>query len=496
VGMIDLEQVLCSYIHGASAAGTGAEREVFEPATGQVLCRARDASPDDVDRAVASAREGFLAWSAHGGAERSRVLRRAASLLRESATELARLEVRDTGKPLSEAESYDVPSAADVLDYFAGLAPTLRGEHLELGAEWSGSHVYTRREPLGVCAGIGAWNYPLQVAAWKAAPALACGNAMVMKPSELTPLTTLALARILTQAGLPPGAFNVVLGAEQTGRALVRHPGVAKVSLTGAVSTGRAVMAEAAHTLKHVTLELGGKSPLVVFADCDLDQAVSAAMNANFYTQGEVCTNGTRVFVEESVRDEFSARIRARMETIRLGDPLDPATTMGSLISAEHRDRVLGYVSRGQSEGARLHQAGTLPGGPHAGGYWVRPSLFEGCSDEMTIVREEIFGPVMSLLSFTDEDEVLERANATPFGLAAGLFTTDLRRAHRAAARLEAGVVWINNYNVTPLEMPFGGCKQSGLGRENGLAALEHYTQLKSVYVEMGRVETPFEEGS
>jgi len=403
------------------------------------------------------------------------------------------LEVLDTGKPIQEAEAVDVISGADCVEYYAGLAASLHGEHMDLG----GDFFYTRREPLGICAGIGAWNYPIQIACWKSAPALACGNAMIFKPAEMTPLTALKLAEIYTEAGLPDGCFNVVQGFAETGQAMTRHPGIAKVSLTGEVRTGKKVMADAAQTLKHVTLELGGKSPLVVFDDADLEDAVNASMLANFYTQGEICSNGTRVFVQEGLHDAFLARLVEKTRNLKLGDPLDPATQVGALISKEHCEKVLGYIDLGRKEGAQVAVGGGRPEdaalAPHlARGNFVLPTVFADCNDDMAIVREEIFGPVMSLLSFKEEDEVIARANATPFGLSAGVFTRDLARAHRVVARLEAGTCWINTYNITPVEMPFGGVKQSGIGRENGRAAIEHYTQLKSVYVAMNGVASPY----
>ena len=479
------------FIDGARAAARSGERFTsLNPATGQKLCEVDRADAADVDAAVAAARRALPGWSALGGGARGRILRRAAEALRRRKDELARLEVLDTGKPISEALAVDIDSGADCLDYFAGLAAGIAGEHVDLGGQ---AFFYTKREPLGVCVGIGAWNYPLQIACWKSAPALACGNTMVFKPSELTPVTALALAEALAEAGLPAGVFNVVQGDARTGQALVRHPDVAKVSLTGEVGTGSRVMADAAATLKHVTLELGGKSPLLVFADADLDNAVGAAMLANFYTQGEVCSNGTRVFVERGIHNAFIDRLVARTEKMVVGDPLDPATHVGALISAEHMAKVLGYVDAGRRVGARLLYGGERVAVPGCeGGWFVRPAVFAGCDDAMPIVREEIFGPVMSVLTFEREDEVVARANATEFGLAAGVFTRDLARGHRVIARLQAGTCWINNYNVTPIEMPFGGYKRSGLGRENGTAAIEHYTQLKSVYVELGDVAAPY----
>ena len=478
------------YIHGGYRdALSGQSFETVNPATGEVICRVQQASAEDVDAAVASAQEGFATWSAMGGTARGRVLNEAQRILRARNRELAELEVLDCGKPIQEAEVVDVLSGADCLEYYAGLAASLHGEHVDLG----GDFFYTRREPLGVCAGIGAWNYPIQIACWKSAPALACGNAMIFKPAELTPLSALKLAEIYTEAGLPDGVFNVVQGFAATGQALTRHPGIAKVSLTGEVGTGKKVMADAAQTLKHVTLELGGKSPLIVFDDADLEQAVNGALLANFYTQGEVCSNGTRVFVQERLHDAFLARLVEKTKALRIGDPLDPATQVGALISKEHCEKVLGYIERGRSEGATVAAGGGRPkDAALARGNFVEPTIFAGCRDDMAIVREEIFGPVLSLLSFKDEQEVIARANATPFGLSAGVFTRDLARGHRVVAKLEAGTCWINTYNVTPIAMPFGGVKQSGIGRENGPAAIEHYTQLKSVYVAMNGVDSPY----
>jgi len=462
----------------------------FNPATGEVLGYVTVAGATQVNAAVRAARKGQVTWAAMPGAERSKILRRAAQLLRSRNEELAELETRDTGKPIQETRVVDVMSGADCLEYFASLAQSLSGEHLDLGAQAFG---YTRREPLGVVAGIGAWNYPLQIACWKAAPALACGNAMIFKPAELTPLTAVKLEEIFLEAGLPGGVFQVVQGFAETGRLLSRHPDIRKVSLTGEVGTGKAVMADAAQTLKSVTLELGGKSPLIVFEDAKLDNAVAGALLANFYSSGQVCSNATRVFVHSSVKEEFLKRLIKRVSAMRVGDPLDPTTQVGSLVSEQHMQKVLSYIERGRAEGARLVVGGTrITAGDLSRGYFVAPTVFDGCRDDMAIVREEIFGPVMSILEFGEENEVIERANATEFGLAAGVFTNDLTRAHRVIARLQAGTCWINHYNVTPIELPFGGVKMSGLGRENGRAAIEHYTQLKSVYVAMGDVDAPY----
>jgi betaine-aldehyde dehydrogenase len=409
-------------------------------------------------------------------------------LLRARNRAIAEVEVRDSGKPIQEAEAVDVLSGADCIEYYAGIAAAIHGEHVQL----KGAFVYTRREPLGVCVGIGAWNYPVQIACWKSAPALACGNAMVFKPAELTPRTAALLAEVYTEAGLPDGVFNVVQGDGRTGQLLVEHPGVAKVSLTGEVGTGRIVMGAAAKTLKHVTLELGGKSPLIVFEDADLHNAVSAALIGNFYTQGEICSNGTRVFVHESIHERFLEQAAARTAKLVIGDPMDPATQVGALISREHMERVLAYIESGKRQARLVCGGARATGNGLERGNFVQPTIFADCADDCLVAREEIFGPVMSVLPFRDEAEVIRRANDTPFGLAAGVFTRDLARAHRVVAALDAGMCWINNYNVTPVEVPFGGVKQSGLGRENGLAAIEHYTRIKSVYVELGDVASPY----
>ncbi|MFN7002284.1 MAG: betaine-aldehyde dehydrogenase [Roseinatronobacter sp.] len=455
------------------------------PATGEVIAQLHAATPAVIDCALEAARAAQADWAARPPVERGRILRRAADILRARNCDLSVLETLDTGKPLQETLVADAASGADALEYFAGFAATVTGQTIPLGRDMA----YTLREPLGVCAGIGAWNYPIQIACWKAAPALAFGNAMVFKPSEVTPLSALALAEILCDAGLPAGLFNVVQGRGEVGAALSSDPRVAKVSLTGSVPTGRKVYAAAGEALKSVTMELGGKSPLIVFEDASLDDAVGAAMLANFYSAGQICSNGTRVFVHRAVKDAFLATLATRAAKITLGDPLDEATQMGPLVSDAQMDRVLGYIDQGKSEGARLVCGGTRAS---ESGCFVQPTVFADVTDDMTIAREEIFGPVMAVLDFDDEAEVITRANATEFGLAAGVFTRDLTRAHRVIAQLQAGTCWINAYNLTPVEMPFGGVKASGVGRENGHAALEHYTRVKSVYLGLGPVDAPY----
>jgi betaine-aldehyde dehydrogenase len=474
-----------------SSPAAGERFASINPATGEVLGYVTAAGAAQVNAAVRAAQKAQAGWGAMTGTERARVLRRAADILRSRNQELAELETRDTGKPIQETRVVDVASGADCFEYFAGLVQSLGGEHIDLG---TGAFGYTRREPLGVVAGIGAWNYPLQIACWKAAPALACGNAMIFKPAELTPFTAVKLQEILLEAGVPPGVFQVVQGFADTGRLLTRHPDIRKVSLTGEVGTGKAVMSDAAQSLKSVTLELGGKSPLIIFGDAKLDNAVAGALLANFYSSGQVCSNGTRVFVHRSIKAAFLERLVKRVGAMRIGDPMNPETQVGALVSEQHMHKVLSYIDRGRAEGARVLTGGVrvTMTGELAKGYFVAPTVFDNCRDDMTIVREEIFGPVMSVLEFEDEQEVIERANATEFGLAAGVFTNDLTRAHRVIARMQAGTCWINQYNVTPIELPFGGVKLSGLGRENGRAAIEHYTQLKSVYVAMSDVDCPY----
>jgi betaine-aldehyde dehydrogenase len=480
------------YIGGAHVDATSGEHfETFDPATGECLATVGQASRADIERAVASAREGQREWAAQTAMTRSRILRRAVELLRARNDELAELEMHDTGKPIAETRAVDIVTGADVIEYYAGLAPALEGRQIPLRDD---SFVYTRREPLGICAGIGAWNYPIQIACWKSAPALAAGNAMIFKPSEITPLSALKLAEIYTEAGVPAGVFNVVQGNGLVGAMLAEHPEIAKVSFTGGVETGKKVMSLAgASSLKEVTMELGGKSPLIVFDDANLERAADIAVTANFFSAGQVCTNGTRVFVHRSLMKRFEALVAERVGRIRIGKPSDPATNFGPLVSAAQLDKVLGYIETGKSEGARLVSGGNrLVDGDFARGQYVAPTVFADCRDDMRIVREEIFGPVMCLLEFDDENEVIARANATHYGLAAGVVTESLTRAHRVIHRLEAGICWINTWGESPAEMPVGGYKQSGVGRENGISTLEHYTQIKSVQVELGPYRPAF----
>lgn len=483
--------ILKNFIHGEYLDNSnGKTFDVINPATGALAYQVEVADEKIRTAAIESSQQGFEIWSAMTGVERSRILLKAVALLRERNDELAKIEVIDTGKPWQEASVVDVVTGTDSIEYFAGLAVSIEGTQQDLG----GDFYYTRREPLGICAGIGAWNYPLQIACWKAAPALACGNSMIFKPSEETPHGALKLAEIFFEAGVPAGVFNIVQGDGEIGAWLTTHSDIAKVSFTGEVGTGKKVMAAAATNLKDVTMELGGKSPLIVFSDADLDDAVSAAMMGNFYTQGEVCTNATRVFVQKDIYPKFIAQLKQRTENnIIAGDPMDPDTNFGALISEKHQQLVLSYIEKGTEEGATLLTGGQAlqPKGVE-GGYFVAPTIFTDCRDDMTIVKEEIFGPVMSVLTFETEEEVIQRANGTKLGLAAGVFTNDIRRAHRVVKQMEAGICWINAYGESPAEMPVGGYKLSGVGRENGSSTMNQYTQIKSVYVGMQPLESPF----
>ncbi|MCR9070517.1 MAG: betaine-aldehyde dehydrogenase [Alphaproteobacteria bacterium] len=460
--------------------------DVIYSATGETIARLHAATPAIVEKALASAKAAQTDWAAMSGTERGRVLRRAADILRERNRDLSVLETLDTGKPLSETLVADAASGADALEYFGGLAGSLTGEHVQLPG---GDFVYTMRRPLGVCVGIGAWNYPTQIACWKAAPALACGNTMVFKPSETTPLCTLKVAEILMEAGAPAGAFNVVQGYGPVGAALTTDARVAKVSLTGSVPTGRKVYAAAAEGIKHVTMELGGKSPILVFDDADVEAAVSGAIVGNFYSSGQICSNGTRVFVQPGIKEAFLKRLTERLGDAVIGDPMDEATTFGPMVSERQLGIVQGYIAKGIEEGARLVTGGRRIDRP---GWYLEPTVFADVTDRMTIAREEIFGPVMSVLDFTDEAEGIERANATEFGLAAGVFTRDLARAHRVVGQLDAGSLYINAYNLTPVEAPFGGVKASGVGRENSKEAIHHYSEVRSVYVAVNPAEAPY----
>ncbi len=453
--------------------------QTMNPATGGPLARLPRARREDVDLAVLSASRAFATWSQVDPNERARILWKAGELVMSKLEELARLEALDTGKPIANARLIDVPRTADTFFYFSGWATKLGGETIPVRGPFLN---YTLREPLGVIAAIVPWNFPLLLGARKIAAALTVGNTVIIKPPEEASLTIIALAKILAEAGLPPGVVNVITGyGEEAGAVLVEHPGVAKVSFTGGTETGKLIMRAAASTLKRVSLELGGKSPNIVFADADVPAAASAAVTAAFYNQGELCTAGSRLLVDRKVHDQVVEIVLAGARALVPGDPLDPNTKMGPLISAEHRDKVVGYVAAGESEGAT--RAAGEPRHREEAGYFVDPTVFCGVEEGMKIAREEIFGPVLSVIPFDSLEDAARIAEATEFGLAAGVWTRDIGKAHALAARIRAGTVWINTYNRFDAASPYGGYKQSGFGRENGRAVLDDLTQLKSVWV-------------
>lgn len=488
------QETFGSFIHGEmwKSKDSAETLTLIQPKNATPMGKLVLADHELIEQAISSAKQGFEVWRNYAPAQRAKVLTKAAEILASRAGEIATLECINTGKPISETSEVDVTTAVDALRYFGNLCETERSDFIDLGE----SYAFTKREPLGICLGIAAWNYPIQIASWKAAPALACGNAMIFKPSELTPMTALVLAEVFIEAGLPAGVFNVVQGDHRVGKALVEHPDINKISLTGSVATGEKIASTAGKNLTPVTMELGGKSPLIVCDDADLENAVSGALLANFYSSGQVCSNGTRVFVQEGIYSKFKEALLERVKRIKIGDPENSEVTLGPLVSEQQYKKVLSYIKLGQQEGAKLLCGGEHPFSgqdhPLANGYYVSPVVFEGCTDQMRVVQEEIFGPVMCILKYKSESEVIDRANRTEFGLSAGIFTSDIKTGYRMIAQVNAGTCWINNYNVTPLSVPFGGIKKSGFGRENAKEALDSYSQLKSVYVEMSKVESPF----
>jgi acyl-CoA reductase-like NAD-dependent aldehyde dehydrogenase len=462
-------------------AKSGKTLETFEPSSGKVLTTLARGAKEDVDLAVKSARAAFDgAWTKMGHAERARILWKAGEIMMSKVEHLAKLETLDTGKPITNSRNVDVPRSADTFFYFSGWATKIQGSTIPVRGPYLN---YTLREPLGVVGAIIPWNFPLLLGARKVAAALAAGNTVVLKPPEQASLTSIELGKILLEAGAPPGTLNVITGVgEEAGAALVDHPGVAKIAFTGGTTTGKRIMASAAQTLKRVSLELGGKSPNIVFADADLEPAILAAARAIFYNQGEICTAGSRLLVEKKVHDRVVEGVVNAAKAIKVGDPLDAATQMGPLITAEHMATVERYIKAGDGEGAKRRS-----GGPRqAPGYYVEPTVFDGVSESMTIAKEEIFGPVLSVIPFDGIEEAARIADATEFGLAAGVWTKDVGRAHALASRIRAGTVWINCYNVFDAASPYGGYKQSGFGRENGEEVLRDLTQTKSVVVALG----------
>jgi acyl-CoA reductase-like NAD-dependent aldehyde dehydrogenase len=457
---------------------------VVNPATEEVIAEVPSADKGDVDLAVAAARAALAGpWSKLSARERGRLVRRLGERLMERADDVARLETLHNGKPISESRQIEIPAAAECFEYYGGWSDKVMGETIPV----KGNHLtYTLREPVGVVAAIVPWNFPLLLAAWKIAPALACGNVVIVKPASQTPLTALALGELAMEVGFPPGVLNVVTGAGSiVGQALVEHPGIDKIAFTGDTSTGRSIMRGAADTLKKITLELGGKSPNIVLADADIDAAIRGATIGIFYGKGEVCAAGSRLLVDRSIKDEFLDKLAARANKMVPGDPLDPKTRYGAISSRKQLDTVLRYIESGKTEGATLLAGGARADIGTGKGYFVQPTVFSDVKPSMTISREEIFGPVLAAIDFADLDEAIATANDTPYGLAAGVWTRDIKKAHYVARQLQAGTVWVNTYNVYDTAAPFGGYKQSGFGREMSAHALEHYTQVKSVWVDL-----------
>ncbi len=467
-------------------AASGKTFETINPSTAEVLAQVAEGASEDINRAVAAARQAFESgpWPKLTPSQRGRLLLKLADLIEQNAEELAQLETLDNGKPIKYSRGGDVPLTADHFRYFAGWATKIEGETIPVSIP--NMFTYTLREPLGVVGQIIPWNFPLQMASWKLAPALACGNTVILKPAEQTPLTALRLGELICEAGFPDGVVNIIPGfGETAGAALVAHPDVDKIAFTGSTEVGKKIARVCTNTLKKVTLELGGKSPNIIFPDADMKYAVRGALNAIYFNQGEVCTAGSRLFIHSSVYDEVVSGLSAAAHKMKVGVGIDPTTDMGPLVSQEQLKRVTGYIETGKSEGAKLVAGGEGPGGDIAQGYFMRPTIFGAVQDDMTIAREEIFGPVVVALPFEDVEEVAARANKSIYGLAAGVWTNDVKKAHKVAAALKAGVVWINTYNQFDAAAPFGGYKQSGYGREMGHAVLDAYTQTKTVWVNL-----------
>jgi aldehyde dehydrogenase (NAD+) len=465
-------------------SSSGKTMDVVNPATEEIIASVAAADTADVDAAVAAARAAPDGpWGTMSARERGQLVSRIAARLMEKADEVARLETLHNGKPISESRNIEIPAAAECFEYFAGWADKVMGETIPVKGNYL---TYTLREPVGVVAAIVPWNFPLLLAAWKVAPALACGNTVILKPASQTPLTALALGEIATEVGLPPGVLNVITGAGSTvGQALVEHPAIDKIAFTGDTSTGKAIMRSASDTLKKITLELGGKSPNIVLADADLDAALRGATVGIFYGKGEVCAAGSRLLVDRRIKNEFIDKLAARTKKMVAGDPLDPKTRFGAVASKKQLETVLRYIEAGKKEGATLVAGGERTDIGTGKGYFVQPTVFADVKSDMTIAREEIFGPVLSAIEFADLDEAIATANDSQYGLAAGVWTRDIKKAHYVARKLQAGTVWINTYNIYDTAAPFGGYKHSGFGREMSAHALEHYTQVKSVWVDL-----------
>jgi len=461
---------------------SGKRFKTINPVNESVIAEVAEGDPADVDAAVKAARVAFESgpWSKMDARDRGRLMNKLADLMEANLDELAALETLDNGKPISDARAADLPLSIDCLRYYAGWADKLTGDTIPIRGNY---FCYTRREPVGVAGQIIPWNFPLLMVAWKWGPALAAGCTIVMKPAEQTPLSCLRLAELAQEAGIPDGVINVVPGFGQTGAALVKHPGVDKIAFTGHYETAQKIMVDAAGTLKRLTFELGGKSPNVVFEDADLDAAVAGAEFGLFFNQGQCCCAGSRLFVEQSVHDQFVEKVVARAKQRKIGDPFDPTTTQGPQVDADQFNKIMSYIDKGKSEGAQCRTGGSRVGSK---GFFIEPTVFDNVRDDMSIAKDEIFGPVMSILPFKSVDEIIDRANNTYYGLAAAVWTKDVQKAHKFAASVRAGTVWVNCYDVFDAAAPFGGFKMSGIGRELGAAALNNYTESKTVTVNLG----------
>ena len=465
-------------------AASGKTFDTVNPANGEVLARVAEADKEDVDRAVTAARRAFESWSTQKPSKRTKLLLKIADAIEKNVEELAALETLDNGKAIAESKNIDIPAAAEVFRYYAGWPSKIYGETNPSDPQFFN---FTLREPVGVCGQIIPWNFPFLMAAWKIAPALACGNTVVLKPAEQTPLSALRMGQLLIEAGVPNGCVNVLPGfGETAGAALAAHPDVDKVAFTGSTEVGKLILKASAGNLKRVSLELGGKSPNIVFRDSDLDVAAMGSMLGIFYSQGQVCAAGSRLFVEENVYDEFTDKVATLATKMKLGPGLDPSTKMGPVVSKEQHDRVTGYIELGKKEGAKVKTGGGAEtDGDFAKGYFVKPTVFTNVKNDMRIAQEEIFGPVVAAIPFKDENDAVIQGNTTIYGLAAGIWTRDVSKAHRVARAIKAGTVWVNTYgNIDPIS-PFGGYKQSGFGRELGKHSIELYTQVKTVWMKI-----------
>jgi aldehyde dehydrogenase (NAD+) len=456
--------------------------ETVDPSTEQVIAQVAEAGTADIDAAVAAARAALKgAWGQMRAAERGRILLRLAELIRASQDALVELESLDSGKPVAAIRRQDLPAVLDTLTYYAGWADKINGQVIPARPD---ALTYTVREPVGVVGAIIPWNFPLMIGMWKLAPALACGCTVVLKPAELTPLTALRIGELALEAGVPPGVLNVVPGFGKTaGAALVDHPDVDKITFTGSPAVGRQILRAAAGNLKRVTLELGGKSANIIFPDADLEIAVKAAASGIFFNSGQVCSAGSRILAHTAVYDEVVERLAARAQAIRVGDPKDPGTSMGPLVSQVQMNRVLEYIEIGKREGARVATGGVRLGNT---GYFVSPTVFADVRHEMRISQEEIFGPVASVIRFSDEEDAVRLANGTQYSLAAGVWTADIARVHRLVKRVKAGTVWVNTFGPTDVRLPWGGSRDSGFGREHGDIAIENFTEPKAVWINTG----------